>query len=185
MPACTGSLSSASLTGREHLALKISTSRLGCSRGRCSTMKTAACSCRGRAGSRIASASTAPADPPITIASMRSLIASVALTMVPLLVDPVLRNDVGEGFGVSAEAQGLLYADTQKALMAERLVKQPDGSVLKLAVEVDKNIAARNQLHFRKHAVRRQAVVREDDVLPKGLVKHGPAVGRRVVVGKG
>ena len=80
---------------------KISTSRLGRSRGRCRTTNTGARSVAGSAGSRTDSASTPPADVPITMASIERVERRRQPSrVVPLLEDPILAHQLDEGVGV-------------------------------------------------------------------------------------
>ena len=72
------------------------------------------------------------------------------------------------------EAQRLLHTDTEKGLAAQRLAKQADSTILQIAVEVDEDVAAGNQLDFRKHAIGGKAMIREYDVAPEGLGENLP-----------
>src|SRR5687767_8055065 len=80
------------------------------------------------------------------------------------------------------ETQRLLRADAEESLAAECAPEESDGAILKLAIEVDEHVPARHELHFGKHTVRCEAVIREDDVLLQGFVQHSPPIRRRVVL---
>src|SRR5687767_11373738 len=162
----------------------MSVSRLGRSRGRCSTTKTGAHTWAGSAGSTADSASMPPAEVPITTASTRSVIDRCCGIAVPFLKDAILTGHVVERAGVGRPLERFLRADAEEAAPAQRLVEEADGTILQLALEVDQDVAARHHLDLGEDAVGGQAVVREHDVLLQALVEHGPAVARRVVVGQ-
>ncbi len=139
----------------------------------------------GSAGSSTDSASTPPADAPITTASIAPAQRGHGRhARVLLLEDPLGSRELGERVGVRREAQRFLRADAEEALAAQRVAKQAERPVLQLAVEVDQHVPARHQLHLGEDAVGRQAVIGEHDVGAQRLVEHRAAVVRRVVVGQ-
>src|SRR5690242_9423537 len=66
--------------------------------------------------------------------------------------------------------------------MAKGFVKHPERPGLKFLVEIDQDIAARDELHFSEDLICGQTVIREDHIAPQRLVQYCAAVRRHVVV---
>src|SRR3954470_24107792 len=127
----------------------------------------------GNAGMIASSASSAPADPPITMTS--------GSIMSNPLVDPSLGQELAEPGRLVGEPQVLLEPEAQKALAAQRPAQHAERAVLELALEVDQHVAARDELHLGERAVGRQAVIGEHDRLAQPAIERRAAVGRGVV----
>src|SRR5262245_27954532 len=106
----------------------------------------------GRAGKIWFKASSAPAEPPTTIALM-PLMTDPSCA----LVDAIFPHELDERCRVRGEAQCFLETEPEKALATQRIAQHPDRPILQLALEVDEHIAARRELHLRERAVGGQA----------------------------
>src|SRR5690606_39398746 len=73
----------------------------------------------------------------------------------------------------------------KEATMDQRLPEKAYGTVLQRLVEVDQHVAAGDEVNLGEDAVRREAVVREDDLRLQRCVHDSAVVGSRIVVGKG
>src|SRR5580692_2575844 len=99
----SGSLSSASWTWSAALALSTLVRWLVRAGGTWSTMATGRAKSAGSAGKMAPSASSAPADPPITMAANLPNV----MTSSDELVDALFRREIDEGVGVGGETKGL------------------------------------------------------------------------------
>src|SRR6478752_2524517 len=98
---------------------------LGLPGNRCTTIAIGSGNPRGRSGSRLSSASSAPAEPPTTTASvLRRIIGSHSL------VDARVGHELPVGGGVLGKTQAFLEPEAQKAAPAERIGEHADGPVL-------------------------------------------------------
>src|ERR1700761_310706 len=88
----------------------------------------------------------------------------------PPLIYLLLANKVLEGSDVIGKPQALLGAEAEKAARRERVLEQPDRAILQVAIEIDHDVAARDQMHLGKHRIRDQTVIGEDDALAQALV---------------
>ena len=65
---------------------------------------------------------------------------------------------------MSGEAQVFLGTEPKEAPARKRVLEQPERVILQAAIEVDEDVAARDEVHFGKHRVGDQAVVGEHHV---------------------
>src|SRR5689334_19608349 len=98
-------------------------------------------SAAGKDGSKRVSASTPPAEAPSTTSSARSSV---------LLVDALIARDLLEGGALLREAQALLGAEAEEPTTTQGLVEELQGPLLQIAVEVDEDVAAGDELHLRE-----------------------------------
>src|SRR4051812_28672791 len=105
-----------------------------------------------------------------------------AMSMILLLVDAFLEDEVLESAGVGGEAQAFLRTESQEPLAYERIAEKPDGTVLQAAVEIDQHVAAGDQVHLAEYRIRHQAVVGKHHPLPQRAIERGLPVGSRVVI---
>src|ERR1700749_3861169 len=101
----------------------------------------------GSAGHSAARASSAPAEPPITIASM--VLVCMALE---LLVDAFAGHQLPKSWAVDCEPQGLLAPESQESAVAQRVAQDPQRPFLQAAVEVNEHVSAGDKLHLREGA---------------------------------
>ena len=66
-----------------------------------------------------------------------------------------------------------------------KVAEQTDSSILKFSIEIDKYIAARDQLHLGEYRIGDQTVIRENNPITKRFIENRAAIVRAVVVGKG
>src|SRR6185295_1556939 len=85
---------------------------------------------------------------------------------------------------VRGEAHGLLHAQPQEAEADEALVEQTVHTLLEVAVEVDEDVAAHDEMELVERPVRGQVVVRERDVAAQLRVQHRVSVARLVPAGE-
>src|SRR5512141_1207665 len=102
------------------------------------TTSTASAKRAGSAASSVPTASTPPADAPITTAS-RFMSASA------FLVQLLRAAQLFERRRMRREAQAFLRPQAEEAAPHERVAKEPDGAVLQRTVEVDEDVAAGHQ----------------------------------------
>src|ERR1044071_5267784 len=81
---------------------------------------------------------------------------------------------------VRGEARGLLHAQAQEAEADEALVEQAVHPLLQVAVEVDEDVAADDEMELVERPVRGQVVLGERDVAAQIRVEHRVAVARLV-----
>src|SRR5690606_38127355 len=108
------------------------------------------------------SASMAPGDAPMTTAAGCSGVGRESVMGSVFLIDALFAVEVRKSCGVAGEAEAFFGADAEEALSHERIVEEADGAVLEIAVEVDENVAAGDQVGFREDGVRHEAVIRKN-----------------------
>src|ERR1700742_4291648 len=99
-----------------------------------------------------------------------------------LLIKPLARIEVRETVCVRGKAQALLAAETEKPAPHERIAEEAERAILQRAIEIDQHIAARHQMRFEKHAVRRETMIREHDARLERLRELRRAIRRVIIV---
>ena len=82
------------------------------------------------------------------------------------------------------KAQAFLRTDAEKSAPNQRVAEQSDDAILQFAIEIDQDVATRDQMHFAECCVGHEAMVGKDGALAEGLVEHGPVVIRGIVIGQ-
>lgn len=78
--------------------------------------------------------------------------------------------------------QAFLGAETQVAAQIEAFAEQSYYPALQGTVKIDQNIATQNDVHFAKHLVRSEIMVREDNVAFQALVHNHAVIASGEVV---